>query len=152
MAATFFFTRVGPPPTAANMAVQENGYLPTVSPGARKASPVGKDVRCEKARKKSPLRWTLGLVVRYVWPFHPIFQRRFRRLFSDLIQSGFGRGKKRSHELIFDKFQVMYLVYPSHALFTMPITPRRVERDLSQGLQALLDRAFACGALCDPLL
>jgi hypothetical protein len=58
-----FFTKVGPPPMAASMAVQENGYLPTTSPVARKASPLSKDVR-EKAPRKSALRWTLGLVVR----------------------------------------------------------------------------------------
>ncbi|KAF3392445.1 hypothetical protein F1880_008671 [Penicillium rolfsii] len=35
---------------------------------ARKANPVGKDVKTKKARRKSPLRWTLGLIVRLcIW-------------------------------------------------------------------------------------
>jgi hypothetical protein len=93
----------------------------------------------------------VGSTVCLTIPSH-FSQRRSRRLFTDLIESDFEKEKRRSHELIVDKFQVMYLVYPPHALFTMPITPRRVERDLSKGLQALLDRTFARGALCDSLL
>ncbi|CEJ61054.1 hypothetical protein PMG11_09599 [Penicillium brasilianum] len=50
------------------MAVQENGYIPAEPQGPRKDSTVGKDVRNEKVRRKSPLRWTLGLVVRLcIW-------------------------------------------------------------------------------------
>ncbi|KAJ5369013.1 uncharacterized protein N7496_008773 [Penicillium cataractarum] len=50
------------------MAVQENGYVPAVSQEPRNGSPVGKDMKSEKVRRKSPLRWTLGLVVRLcIW-------------------------------------------------------------------------------------
>ncbi|KAJ5151168.1 uncharacterized protein N7482_010420 [Penicillium canariense] len=66
--ATFFPTRVGPPPTAARMAAKENGYVSTGLAINKPNGLQGRDEKSRKTRTRSPLRWTLGLVLRLcIW-------------------------------------------------------------------------------------